>query len=47
MFKPVFRFFKDMFMLLSNDYITAHSGILFSGEMAAILNLEAILDLKK
>ena len=27
--------------------ITAHSSILFSGEMAAILDLEAILDLRK
>ena len=27
--------------------ITAHSNILFAGEMAAILDLEAILDLKK
>ena len=27
--------------------MTAHSGTLFSGEMAAILDLEAILELRK
>ena len=48
MFETIFLilFLQEMFMLLSM-IINAHSGILFSGEMAAILDLEAILDLRK
>ena len=47
MFETIFwSFLHKMFMLLYMN-ITAHSSILFSGEMAAILDLEAILDLRK